>query len=148
MKRKELATAIGTIDLDSIAFGEILIDMFFDIRSIPFDIRDKINAAMESVKTEQLQKMKEYCTDKDLSWSEEGINTESLLHISLDSNKGFSSWIEADATDKKNDMMWTCASIRVDLLEHTTELRPFIVKAIIEKFDETENAEIDLKERY
>lgn len=148
MEGKELKTAIGTISLDSIEFGEILIDMFFGLKSIPTDIQEKINTAMESAKAEQLQKMKEYWTDKDLSWSEEGINADSLLHISFDSNKGFSSWIEADVTDKKNDMMWACASIRVDLSEHMTELRPFIVKAIIEKFDETENAEIDSKERY
>lgn len=143
MEGRELKTAIGTISLDSMEFGEILIDMFFDIRSIPADIQDKINTAMESAKAEQLQKMKEYCTDKDLSWSEEGINTESLLHISFDSNKGFSSWIEADVTDKKNDMMWACASIRVDLSEHMTELRPYIVKAVIGKFDEMRSMEID-----
>lgn len=143
MERKKLKTAIGTIDLDSIEFGEILIDMFFDIRSIPADIQEKINAAIESAKAEQLQKMKEYCADKDLSWSEEGINTDSLLHISLDSNKGFSSWIEADVTDKKNDMMWACASIRVDLLEHMAELRPFIVEAVMGKFDEMRSMEID-----
>lgn len=143
MEGKELKTAIGTINLDSIEFGEILIDMFFDIQSIPTDIQEKINAAMESAKAEQLQKMKEYCTDKELSWSEEGINTESLLHISIDSNKGFSSWIEADATDKKNDMMWACASVEADLTEYMAELRPFIVRAAIEKFDEMRSMETD-----
>lgn len=146
MEKKELATAIGTISLDSIEFGEMLIDMFFDLKSIPIDIRDRINAAMESAKVEQLQKMKEYCTDKDLSWSEEGIDTKLLLHISIDNNKGLSSWIEVDATDRENDMMWACASVGVNLSEHMEELKLFIVKAIIEKFDETENAEIDLKE--
>ena len=61
MEGKELKTAIGNVNLDSIEFGEILIDMFFDIQSIPTDIQEKINAAMESAKAEQLQKMKEYC---------------------------------------------------------------------------------------
>ena len=146
MEGKEINTAIGTINLDSIEFGEILIDMFLDIESIPDDIQEKVNTALESAKVEQLQKMKEYCSDKELSWSED-VNIELLLHISIDNNKGISSWIEADVTDKRNDMMWACASIGVDLSEHMTELKPFIMKAVMGKFDETENAEIDLKER-
>lgn len=135
MEGKELKTAIGTINLDSIEFGEMLIDMFFDIKSIPSDIQEKINTSMEAAKVEQLRKMKEYCADKKLAWSEEGINTELLLHISIDNNKGLSSWIEADATDKENDLMWACAGVDVDLSEHMAELKPLIVKAVMEKFD-------------
>lgn len=135
MEGKELKTAIGTISLDSIEFGEILIDMFFDIKSIPTDIQEKINTAMESAKAEQLRKMKEYCTNKDLSWSEEGVNADSLLHISLDSNKGFSSWIEIDAVDKENDLMWVCTSVNVDLSEYMAEFEAIIIRAITEKLD-------------
>lgn len=147
MEGKELKTAIGTINLDSIEFGEMLIDMFFDIKSIPSDIQEKINTSMEAAKVEQLQRMKGCYADKESAWNTESINTEILLHISIDNNKGLSSWIETDAIDKENDMMWACASVGVDLLEHMEELKPFIVKAVMGKFDETENAEIDLKER-
>lgn len=135
MERKELHTAIGTIGLDSIEFGEILIDMFFDIKSIPDDIQEKINIAMEDAKAEQLQKMKEYCANKELSLRVEGIDTRLLLHISIDNNRGLSSWIEADATDRENDMMWACASVGVDLSEYMEELKPFILKAVAGKFD-------------
>lgn len=135
MERKELHTAIGTIGLDSIEFGEMLIDMFFDIKSIPADIQEKINITMEDAKAEQLQKMREHYIDEELSWSEEGIDTRLLLHISIDNNRGLSSWIEADATNKENDMMWACASIGVDLSKHMAELKPFILKAVMEKLD-------------
>lgn len=135
MEKKELVTAIGTICLDSIEYGEMLIDLFFDIRSIPDDIQEKISSALESAKAEQSRKMKEYSKDKELAWSSDGVDTELLLHISLDNNKGFSSWVEADATDKKNDMMWACASVEADLSGCIEELKPIIVKVIAEKFD-------------
>lgn len=135
MEKKELVTAIGTICLDSIEFGEMLVDLFFDIRSIPDDIQEKISNALESAKAEQSRKMKEYCKDKELAWSSDGVDTEVLLHISLDNNKGFSSWIEADATDKENDLMWVCASVNVDLSEYMAEFEAIIIRAITEKLD-------------
>lgn len=145
MEGKELKTAIGTINLDSIEFGEMLIDMFFDIKSIPSDIQEKINTSMEAAKVEQLQRMKGCYADKESAWSEEGIDTELLLHISIDNNKGLSSWIEADVTDKRNDMMWACASVDVDLSEHMEELKPFIMKAVMGKFGEMGDMKFDKK---
>lgn len=132
MEKKEIKTAVGTINMERIKFGEMLIDIFIDIKSIPGDIQKRINREMEAAKVEKLQKMKEYSTDKELEWSTKGVNEEILLHIIVD-NRGLSSWIEADITDKENDMLWAYVSLGVDLSEYMIELRPFIVKVVTEK---------------
>lgn len=134
MKKKELSTAIGIVNLEHIEFGEMLIDLFFEIRSLPDDIQEKISRDMEVAKAEQLRKLKEYYTDSEIFWSAKGGDTGTLLHISI-SNYGIASWIEADVADKENDMLWACASVKVDLSGCMEELRTFIVRAVIEKID-------------
>lgn len=134
MEKKEIRTAVGTICVDHIELGEMLVDMYFGIKLVPAAIQEKINREMESAKAERLHKMKKYCTDEELAWSPEGVSTEMLLHISID-NKGLSSWIEAEAADRGNDMLWACASASVDLSEHMAELQPYIVKAVTEKLN-------------
>lgn len=140
MEKKEIITAVGTICVDHIELGEMLVDMYFGIKSVPAAIQEKINREMEPAKAERLHKLKKYCTDEELAWSAEGANAEMQLHISID-NRGFSSWIEADVPDKGNDMLWACASASVDLSEHMAELKPFIVKAVTEKLNGMGKAE-------
>lgn len=140
MEKKEIITTVGTIRLDNMELGEMLVDMYFGIKSVPAAIQEKINREMESAKTKRLHKMKKYCTDEELAWSAEGVSTGMLLHISID-DRGFSSWIEADVPDKGNDMLWACASASVDLSEHMAELKPLIVKAVTEKLNGMGKAE-------
>lgn len=147
MEKKELVTTVGNINLEYIEFGEMLIDLFFDIRLIPDDVQEKISNALELAKAEQLRKLKERGNKEQLEWYTKDIKTEIWLHISI-GNYGISSWIEADVTDKENDMLWVCASIRADLSESMKEIKPFIILAIMEKLGEIENAKIDLKGRY
>lgn len=140
MEKKEIKTAAGTISMDHIELGEMLIDIFFDIKSVPAVIQERINREIEYAKAERLHKMKKYCTDEELAWSAQGINAEILLHISID-NRGFSSWIEADVADRGNDMLWACASVGVDLSEYMAELKPYIVKAVTEKLNGMEKVD-------
>lgn len=134
MEKKEIKTAAGTIRIDNMELGEMLIDLYFDIKSVPAAIQERLNREMESAKAERLHKMKKYCTDEELAWSAQGIKAEMLLHISIDS-KGLSSWIEAGVADRGNDMLWACASVGVDLSGHMAELKPYIVKAVTEKLN-------------
>lgn len=133
MRRKEITTTIGTINLNDVEFCENSLDVFIGIESVSADIQKKINEAVEIAKVEQLQTVKEYPEHKNLVWSDVGVNVDLSLHIIVD-NKKFSYRIEIDIIDKENDMMWTSASVDVDLSEYQSELKKVIVKAMIDKF--------------
>lgn len=133
MRRKEITTTIGTINLNNVEFCENSLDVFIGIESVSEDIQEKISKAVEIAKAERLKTIKEYYKHKDLLWMDEGINMDLSLHIIVD-NKTFSYRIEIDITDKVDDMMWTSASIDVDLSEYQSELKKVIIKAMIDKF--------------
>lgn len=134
MRRKEITTTIGTINLNNIEFCENRIDVFIGIKSVSQDIQDKITKAVEISKAEYLEERKQYCENlKHFYWTDAGIDTILSLHIIVDS-KEFSYRIEIDIMDKENDFMWTNASIKVDLSEYQSELKRVIVKAMIDRF--------------
>lgn len=133
MKRKAFTTTIGTINLNNIEFCENTLDVFIGIESVSADIQDKINEAVESAKAAHIQEVKEYYTNKDLNWTDAGVNTFLSLHIIVD-NKEFAYRIEIDIEDKADDRIFTSASIDVDLSEYQNELKKVIVKAMIDNF--------------
>lgn len=133
MKRKAFTTTIGTINLNNIEFCENTLDVFIGIESVSADIQDKINEAVESAKAAHIQEVKEYYTNKDLNWTDAGVNTFLSLHIIVD-NKEFAYRIEIDIVDKGDERVWTDASIDVDLSEYQNELKKVIVKAMIDNF--------------
>lgn len=88
---------------------------------------------MQIAKAEHIQRIKEYYTNKNLNWTDAGVNTDLSLHIIIE-NKKFSYRIEIDIEDKKDDRVWTGASVDVDLSEYQNELKKVIVKAMIDNF--------------
>ncbi len=133
MKRKNITTSIGTINLNDIDFCENTLDVFIGIESVSADIQSKINEAVEITKAEHLQRVKEYFKNKELKWTDAGVDTNLSLHIIIDSKK-FSYQIEIDIEDKEDGTMWTSASVDVDLSEYQNELKKVIVKAMIDNF--------------
>lgn len=133
MKRKTITTTIGTINLNNIEFCENTLDIFIGIESVSADIQNKINEAVEIAKAEHIQRVKEYYTNKNLNWTDAGINTDLSLHIIVD-NKEFAYRIEIDIVDKEDERVWTGASVDVDLSEYQNELKKVIVKAMIDNF--------------
>lgn len=122
MKGKEIRTAVGIISLDNIVFGEILVDMLLGIKSVPDNIRDRINRAMESDKMEQ---------PRGTAWDKKSTDMEMWVHICID-NKGLSSWIMGDIMDRENEA-WAGANVDVDLSGDMGQLKPFLIKAVIGK---------------
>lgn len=120
MKRKNITTTIGTINLNDISFVEDTLDIFIGIESVSADIQKKINEAVEIAKAEY-------------SWSGKKTETELSLWIHI-KNKKFLYCISADIIDKENDLISTEIEIDVDLLEYQNELKKVIVKAMIDKF--------------
>lgn len=134
MRRKEITTTIGTINLNDVEFCENSLDVFIGIESVSKEIQEKISKAVEIAKAEHLKAVKEYCKHKDLVWSSAGVDIDYLsLHIIVD-NKNFTYRIEIDITDKVDGMMYTSASVDVDLSEYQSELKKVIIKAMIDKF--------------
>lgn len=133
MKKSNITTTIGTINLNDISFAEDTLDVFIGVDSVSRDIQNKINEAVEIAKVEYIQMVKECYTNKKLNWTDAGVNTDLSLHIIVE-NKKFSYQIEIDIEDKKDDIISTSASVVVDLSEYQNELKKVIVKAMIDKF--------------
>ena len=133
MKRNNITTSIGTIDLNNINFCEDTLDVFIGIEWVSAEIQEKIMAAVEIAKVEHIQIVKEHFTNKDLKWTDAGVDTDLSLHIIVD-KKHFSYRIEIDIEDKEDDRVWTSASVEVDLSEYQNELKKVIMKAMIDKF--------------
>ncbi len=133
MRRNNITTSIGTIDLNNIEFYDNSLDVFIGIESVSAEIQEKIMAAVEIAKVEHIQIIKEHFSNKDLKWTDAGVDTELSLHIIVD-KKHFSYRIEIDIEDKEDDRVWTSASVEVDLSEYQNELKKVIMKAMIDKF--------------
>ena len=133
MRRNNITTSIGTIDLNNIEFYDNSLDVFIGIESVSAEIQEKIMAAVEIAKVEHIQIVKEHFTNKDLKWTDAGVDTDLSLHIIVD-KKHFSYRIEIDIEDREDDRVWTSASVEVDLSEYQNELKKVIMKAMIDKF--------------
>lgn len=133
MKKKEITTTIGTINLNDIEFCENTIDVFIGIESVSEDIQKKISEAVEIAKADHMQMVKEHFIHKDLNWTDAGVETNLTLHIIVEDKK-FSYRIEIDITDREDEIMWTSASVDVDLSEYQSELKKVIIKAMIDNF--------------
>lgn len=133
MRRNNITTSIGTIDLNNIEFYDNSLDVFIGIESVSAEIQEKIMAAVEIAKVEHIQIIKEHFSNKDLKWTDAGVDTELSLHIIVD-KKHFSYRIEIDIEDREDDRVWTSASVEVDLSEYQNELKKVIMKAMIDKF--------------
>lgn len=133
MRKQNITTTIGVINLDNIEFYDNSLDVFIGIESVSAEIQEKIMAAVEIAKVEHIQIVKEHFSNKDLKWTDAGVDTELSLHIIVD-KKHFSYRIEIDIEDKKDDRVWTSATVEVDLSEYQNELKKVIMKAMIDKF--------------
>lgn len=119
MKKSNITTTIGTINLNDISFVEDTLDIFIGIDSVSNDIQKKINSAIELVKSEY-------------PW----INKESEIQLSLwvkIKNKEFSYCISVDIINSDNGD-FTSLSIDIDLSEYQSDLKKAIVKAMIDNF--------------
>lgn len=133
MMNKDITTTMGTINLNDISFVEDTLDVFIGIESVSDEIQNKINEAVEIAKADHMALVKEHFSNKDLTWTDSGVETNLSLHIIVE-DKAFSYRIEIDITDREDERVWTSASVDVDLSEYQNELKKVIVKAMIDNF--------------
>lgn len=122
MKKSNITTTIGTINLNNIEFCENTLDVFIGIESVSADIQKKINEAVKMEKDKFAWR-----------WKNKDVRTDISLWIHIQ-NKEVTYCISVDIIDKKNDSIFTDVEIDVDLSEYQNELKKVIVKAMIDKF--------------
>ena len=64
-----------------------MLDVFSSIESVSADIQAKNNEVVEIAKSEHIQRVKEYYTNKNLNWADTGVNTDLSLHIIIEDKK-------------------------------------------------------------
>lgn len=122
MKRKNITTSIGTINLNKVEFVDNSLDVFIGIESVSADIQEKINEAVEMEKDKFAWR-----------WENKDIRTDLSLWIHIQ-DKEITYRISVDIIDKENDSIFTDVEIDVDLSEYQNELKKVIVKAMIDNF--------------
>lgn len=121
MKKNNITTSIGTIDLSNISFVDDTLDIFIGIDSVSEDIRGKINDAAEKAKAD-------YIWSK--AWGETKLDLSLWVKIR---KKEMSCYISIDIINLE-DSDFTGTNIEVDLSEHREELKKAIVKAMVDNF--------------
>ena len=122
MKRKNITTTIGTINLSKVEFVENSLDVFIGIETVSADIRDKINEAVEIAKDKFAWR-----------WKNKDVRTDLSLWIHIQ-DKEITYRISVDIISKENDLIFTDVEIDVDLSEYQNELKKVIIKAMIDNF--------------
>lgn len=132
MKKKTFTTSIGTMNLNQVEFIEDSLDIIIGIESVSADIHKKINDAIEIAKAKRLDFIRKYYINRDLNWTDAGVNTLLSLGIHL-KKETITCTIDIIIEDMESDIS-ADASIEVDLSEYQNELKKIIVKAMIDKF--------------
>ena len=126
-----MTTNIGTINLAEIELSEDSLEVFIPIITVSENLKATIEEQSEKAKTEY---QKEILDCKGMKWSDSGSDiTYQALHIVMENHK-ISYELCFEVTDKENEIIDTGFNLKVDLPEHTEEIKKLIIKAMIDKF--------------
>lgn len=126
-----MTTNIGTINLAEIELSEDCLEVFIPVITVSDNLKATIEEQSEKTKTEYQRKILD-C--KGMKWSDSGSNiTYQALHIAMENHK-ISYELCFEVEDKENEIIDTGFNLKVDLPEHTEEIKKLIIKAIIDKF--------------
>lgn len=131
MKNRTMTTNIGTINLAEMELMTDCMEVFIPITAVSESLKATIEENIQRAKEEFTE---EYLKDKDLKWSDAGVNlVYQSLHIIMETDH-ISYELCFDIEDKNNDSLETGFNLEVDLLEYSAELKTIILNAIKEKF--------------
>lgn len=131
MKNRVMTTSIGTINIDEMEIMTDCIEVFIPVVAVSENLKATISENIRKAKEEY---QKEFLDCRGLKWSDAEVFIENQnLHIVSDGNK-FTYELCCDFSDAENDLFETGFGIKMDLSEHTEELKKLIVKAMIDKF--------------
>lgn len=131
MKNKIMTTNIGTINLAEIDIITDCMEIFIPIVTVSENLRATIE---KSIKTAKEKYQHEYLDCRAMKWSDAGVSLSfQELHIIIESGH-ISYELCFNIEDKENDFIETGFNLKVDLSEHTEEIKKLIIKAMIDKF--------------
>lgn len=131
MKNRTMTTNIGTINLAEMELMTDCMEVFIPITAVSESLKATIEENIQRAKEEFTE---EYLKDKDLKWSDAGVDlVYQSLHITMKADH-ISYELCFDIEDKNNDSLETGFNLEVDLLEYSAELKTIILNAIKEKF--------------
>ena len=131
MRNKIMTTKIGKIDIAEMELATDCLEVFIPITAVSESLKVTIEENIQRAKEEFTE---EYLKDKDLKWSDAGVDlVYQSLHIMMEKDH-VSYELCFDIEDKNNDSLETGFKLKVDLLEYSAELKMIILNAIKEKF--------------
>ena len=131
MRNKIMTTKIGKIDIAEMELATDCLEVFIPITAVSESLKATIEENIQSAKEEFTE---EYLKDKDLKWSDAGVDlVYQSLHIMMETDH-ISYELCFDIEDKNNDLLETGFNLEVDLLEYSAELKMIVINAIKEKF--------------
>ena len=138
--RKETSN-IGVLELDSITFDEDYLEVSIDICGMSDSLKEEINNAVELRKAESAKEWDVICkahpefSKLDRTWSSRpAVIDYTYLRIILEGGKAMPYSIETGFHDADNGHLEECASMAVDLSEHTNELKKSVIKVLLDRF--------------
>lgn len=139
-KARTETTNIGILELGNLTFDENYMEVSIDICDMSDNLKAEVEKAIEIAKvkyTEDNEKMNaEYGYNLPTVWSDKPVIVDfTYLRVVLKAGEPIAYTIcigFEDAVDSHMEQ-WDC-SIKVDLSEHTDELKKAIIKALIDRF--------------
>lgn len=119
MKKSNITTVIGTLNLNDIFFADDTLDIFISIDSVSSEVQNRIYSAIEVAKSEY-------------SWIDKNTEMQLSLWVKI-KNKAMTYCISVDFINSDNDNFAT-VNISIDLAEYESDLKKIIIKAMINNF--------------
>lgn len=140
-KARTETTNIGVLELGNLTFNEDYMEVSIDIYDMSDSLKADIEKAIEARKVESAKEWGQvYIEHPDWEWHSRAFSNKpavidfTYLNIVLEADKPIKYSVVVGFHDAEDDHLEECASITVDLSEHTDELKKAIIKVLIDKF--------------
>ena len=131
MKDRTMKTNIGTINLAELDLVDDCLEVFIPIVALSDNLKAAIKENVQKAKAEH---QKEFLDCRCKKWSDAGIvMTYQGLHITV-KEKAFNYELCFNFEDKESSLIYAGFNLKVDLAEHTEQLKKLVIKAMIDKF--------------
>lgn len=140
-KARTETTNIGVLELGNLTFNEDYIEVSIDICDISDCLKADVEKAIEARKIESAKEWEQVYNEHP-DWERRSrvfsdkpaVIDFTYLNIVLEADKPIKYSVVVGFHDVEDDHLEECASITVDLSEHTDELKKQIIKVLIDKF--------------
>lgn len=137
MRGTTFTTNIGTVDFSKIELMGSM-ELYFDIADLPEDLSEKISKAVEESKIEYIkywanvfQEMERSYKEK---WGESGVKIVPQLYVYLPEEGKFQYKLSVYYEDIEDSNLSDSVCFEIDITEHESRLKKFIISTLIDRF--------------